>query len=162
MVSNSAQDTATVDNSVATRYGKAKRPGLSKTSVRLISIVALVAAVGVTFWFTMASSSSMLAYKTVGYSIESETDAWVEFELTKEPEATVACAIRVLSDTAAIAGYRTVTIGPNEDTTAVGKDLTKYYDATLRTDQLGASGQVETCWYVDAEDAPNISNFRDY
>lgn len=156
------QAETSADNSVATRYGAVTSTRLSKKGGRLIAIIALIAAIGVTFWFAFSSSSTMLSYKTVGYNIYDETEAWVEFELTKEPEETVACAIRVLTDTAAIAGYRTVVIAADEDSDAVGKDLTKYYDATLRTDQLGSSGEVDTCWYVDEAGAPNITNFRDY
>ena len=162
MVSNSKQTTASADNSVATRYGGAKQSRLSKKTGRIIAIIALLAAVATTFWFAFSSSSSMLAFKSVGYVIHNEAEAWVEFEVTKEPEATVACAVRVLTDTAAVAGYRTVVIGPDENPDASGKDLTKYYDTNLRTDQLGSGGEVDTCWYIEEEEAPNISNFRDY
>jgi|GEM_PF-583478 len=162
MVSNSSQAPASADNSVATRYGDTKRPRVSKTTRRVIAIMALVAAVAITVWFAFSASSRMLTAKTVGYEIHNEAEAWVEFELTKEPEATVGCAVRVLTETAAVAGYKTVFIGPDEDPDAAGKELTKYYDTTLRTDQLGASGEVDTCWYVEDEEAPNISNFRDY
>ncbi len=162
MVSNANQATASADNSVATRYGGAKQSRLSPKTRRIIAIIALIGAVAMTFWFAFSSSSSMLAYKTVGYDIQNESEAWVEFEVTKEPEATVGCAIRVRTDTAAVAGYKTVFIGPDEDPNAAGKDLTKYYETDLRTDQLGSSGEVETCWYVEEEEAPNISNLRDY
>lgn len=162
MVSNPNQATASADNSVATRYGDAKQSRISKTTGRVFAIMALIASIGVVFWFAFSSSSSMLAFKTVGFSIQDDSQAWVEFELTKEPEASVACGVRVLTDTAAIAGYRTVMIGPDENLDAGGKDLTKYYETTLRTDQLGSSGEVETCWYIKDEEAPNISNFRDY
>lgn len=162
MIANSNQATPSADNSVANRYGDTKRFHLSKKSGRIIAIIALLAAIAVTFWFAFSSSSSMLAFKSVGYSIEDESQAWVEFEVTKEPEATVACAVRILTDSAAVAGYRTVVIGPDENSDAAGKDLTKYYETSLRTDQLGASGEVDTCWYVEDEDAPNITNFRDY
>ncbi|OAV60220.1 DUF4307 domain-containing protein [Enteractinococcus helveticum] len=162
MTANSNRAAPSADNSVATRYGDTKGFRLSKKSGRVIAIIALIAAIAVTFWFAFSSSSRMLAFKSVGYSITDETQAWVEFEVTKEPEATVACAVRVLSETAAVAGYRTVVIGPDENPDAAGKDLTKYYDTSLRTDHLGASGEVDTCWYVEDEEAPNISNFRDY
>ena len=162
MIANSNQATSSADNSVSTRYGDTKRFRLSRKSGRIIAIIALLAAIAVTFWFAFSSSSRMLAFKSVGYSIENESQAWVEFELTKEPEATVACAVRILSDTAAVAGYHTVFIGPDENPDAAGKELTKYYETSLRTDQLGASGEVDTCWYVEDEEAPNISNFRDY
>ncbi len=162
MASNWNQATPSADNSVATRYGDTKRFRLSKKSGRIIAIIALVAAIAVTFWFAFSSSSSMLAFKSVGYSIEDETQGWVEFEVTKEPDATVACAVRILTDTAAVAGYHTVLIGPDENQDAAGKDLTKYYETSLRTDQLGSSGEVDTCWYVEDGEAPYISNFRDY
>jgi len=82
--------------------------------------------------------------------------------LTKEPEETVACTVRVLSDNAAIAGYRTVVIGPEQNAEQKRTDLTKYYTTDLRTDQLGSSGELETCWYVEEEESPGISNLRDY
>src|SRR5699024_1194258 len=162
MIANSNQTAPSADNSVATRYGDTKRFRLSKKSGTVIAIIALVAAIAVSFWFAFSSSSRMLAFKSVGYSITDESQAWVEFEVTKEPEATVACTVRVLSETAAVAGYRTVVIGPDENPDSTGKDLTKYYETALRTDHLGASGEVDTCWYVEDETAPNISNFRDY
>lgn len=161
MVSNS-DPAVSADNSVATRYGLAKKSRVSKKTGRLIAIIALIAAVLVTFWFAFSGSSSTLAYKTVGYQIHDESSAWVEFEVTKEPEATVACGLRILSDNAAIAGYRTVVLGPADDPDLAGKEMTSYYDADLRTDQLGSSGEVETCWFVEDEEAPDISDFRDY
>ncbi|GAA2025115.1 hypothetical protein GCM10009720_01060 [Yaniella flava] len=162
MVSNSNQAAAPGDNSVATRYGGIKKSRLSKKSGRLIAVIALIAAIGVTFWFAFAGNTSLLASKSVGYQIHDESSAWVEFEVTKEPEATVACAVRVLADNAAVAGYRTVVIGPEEDTDQAGKDLTKYYSADVRTDQLGSSGEVDTCWYAEDGETPNLTNFRDY
>lgn len=162
MVSNSNQAPAPADNSVATRYGGAKKSRISKKTGRIIAIIALLVAIAITFWFAFSASSSMLTAKSVGYQIRSESEAWVEFELTKEPEETVACAVRVLTDTAAVAGYKTVVIGPDENPDAAGKDLTKYYETELRTDQLGSSGEVDTCWYIEENEAPEISNFRDY
>lgn len=161
MVSNSPQASASADNSVATRYGAAKKSRISKNTGRIIAIIALLAAIATTFWFAFSASSSMLTAKSVGYQIHNESEAWVEFEVTKEVDATVACAVRILTDTAAVAGYKTVVIGP-DDPDARGKDLTKYYETDLRTDQLGSSGEVDTCWYIDEAEAPDISNFRDY
>lgn len=162
MVSNSNQTTASADNSVATRYGGAKKTRITKKTGRIIAVIALLAAVAVTCWFAFADNSTMLASKTSGYSIQDESQAWVEFELTKEPEATVECAVRVLTDTAAVAGYETVVVGPDDDLDQSGKDLTNYYEVALRTDQLGSSGEVDTCWYVNEGEAPDLTNFRDY
>jgi len=161
MVSNANQATP-ADNSVATRYGGTKKSRVSKKTGRVIAIIAVLSAILVACWFAFSASSSLLSYESVGYKIHDKSTAWVEFELTKEPEETVACTVRVLADNAAIAGYRTVVIGPEEDTEQGRTDLTKYYTTDLRTDQLGSSGEVETCWYVEDEAAPEISNFRDY
>jgi len=161
MISN-ANQAAPADNSVATRYGGTKKSRVSKKTGRVIAIIAVLSAILVTCWFAFSASSSVLSYESVGYKIHDESTAWVEFELTKEPEETVACTVRVLSDNAAIAGYRTVVIGPEQNAEQKRTDLTKYYTTDLRTDQLGSSGELETCWYVEEEESPGISNLRDY
>src|SRR5699024_6934977 len=115
-----------------------------------------------TFWFAFSGSSGMLADKSVGYQILDDTSAVVEFEVTKEPVKTVVCAVRILSDNAAVAGARTVVIDPEDNTDQAGRDLRTYCDADIRTDQLGSSGEVENCWYVEDEEAPNLTNLRDY
>src|SRR5690625_3418115 len=127
MVSNSSQAPASADNSVATRYGDTKRPRVSKTTRRVIAIMALVAAVAITVWFAFSASSRMLTAKTVGYEIHNEAEAWVEFELTKESEATVGCAVRVLTETVAGGGYMTVFVVLSEDLAETWVEITYIY-----------------------------------
>src|SRR5699024_10526506 len=128
----------------------------------VIAIIPVLRAILVTCWFAFSASSCVLSYESVGYQIHDESTAWAEFELTKEPEETVACTVRVLSDNAAIAGYRTVVIGPEQNAEQNRTDLIKYYTTDLRTDALGSSGELEPCWYVEEEESPGISNLRDY
>lgn len=106
---------------------------------------------GVTAWFTFAAGSRQLAWKDVGYVIDSPTQAQVTFQLTKEPEDTVACAVQVLDEQYAVVGFRTVVVGPAaEGEVASAADKTQYYDVDLRTDALGVSGVVEECWFLDS------------
>src|SRR5699024_11481810 len=100
-----SKQAASDDNSVATRYADTKKSRVSKKTGRTIAIIALLAAVVVTFWFAFSGSSSMLAYKSVGYQIHDDTSAWVEFEVTKEPVKTIASAIRILSTIATVSWY---------------------------------------------------------
>ncbi|GAA4770025.1 hypothetical protein GCM10025784_17020 [Citricoccus nitrophenolicus] len=117
---------------------------------RWIAVAALVIAVAFTAWLAFPTSRDSLSWKDVGYAIGSPTRASVTFEVTKDFEDTVACAIQVLSENYAIVGWRTVTIGPAElgDTTgdSLPSDKSRYYDANLRTDSLGVTGGVNSCW----------------
>jgi len=59
----------------------------------------------------------------------------------------VECAVQVLSEQYAVVGWRTVVIGPQDETgSGLPSDRTRYYDVTLRTDALGVNGGVNSCW----------------
>lgn len=107
-------------------------------------------AVAATAWLAYPTSQDSLSWKDVGYAIDSPTRASVTFEVTKDFEDTVACAIQVLSENYAIVGWRTVTIGPAELGDTAGdplpSDKSQYYDVNLRTDSLGVTGGANSCW----------------
>ena len=107
-------------------------------------------AVSLAVWFTAATNAQTLDWKDVGYKIASPTQASVTFQLTKDYEDTVECAIQVLSENYAVVGWRTVTIGPETPSAEnTPSDKTKYYDVDLRTDALGVTGGVNSCWIPD-------------
>ncbi|GAA1116516.1 DUF4307 domain-containing protein [Citricoccus alkalitolerans] len=136
-------------DSLANRYGRAQRirPSFAQRWGKWIAAAALALAVGVTVWFTASGSAQTLGWKDVGFTIESPTQASVRFQLTKDPEDTVQCAIQVLSDEKAVVGWRTVTIGPEAASEDSGPaDMSAYYDVGLRTDALGVNGGVNECW----------------
>jgi hypothetical protein len=140
------------DNSLANRYGRPQRPRPSFAARwgTWIAGAALVLAVAVTVWFTASATSRTLDWDDVGYDIKSPTSASVTFQLHKEPQDTVECAIQVLSEEYAVVGWRTVTIGPGPaPESGAPSDKTKYYDVDLRTDGLGVNGGVNSCWFPD-------------
>lgn len=115
-----------------------------------IAAIALVAAVAITVWFTASSHSRTLDWQDVGFTIDSPTQASVTFQLTKDIEDTVQCAVQVLSPEFAVVGWRTVTIGPETPAVdAVPSDRMTTYDVNLRTDSLGTNGGVNTCWFPE-------------
>lgn len=144
-------DPAPVD-SLANRYGRPQRSRspFAQRWGKWIAVTALVAAVAVAVWFTASSSARTLDWKDVGFEISSPTQASVTFQLSKDPESTVQCAIQVLSEEKAVVGWRTVTIGPEASTGgSAPADKTKYYDVGLRTDALGVNGGVNACWFPE-------------
>ncbi|HRO93959.1 DUF4307 domain-containing protein [Citricoccus sp.] len=140
------------DNSLANRYGRpqSSRPSFPARWGKWIAAGAIAAAVALAVWITAATNAQTLDWKDVGYNIKSPTQASVTFQLTKDYEDTVECAIQVLSENYAVVGWRTVTIDPEKppaDNTP--SDKTKYYDVNLRTDALGVTGGVNSCWIPD-------------
>ncbi|GGO48993.1 hypothetical protein GCM10010977_29880 [Citricoccus zhacaiensis] len=139
-------------DSFANRYGRTQRarPSFGSRWGKWIAVTALVLAVAATAWLAFPTSQDSLSWKDVGYAIDSPTRASVTFEVTKDFEDTVACAIQVLSENYAIVGWRTVTIGPAKVEDATGgslpSDKSQYYDVNLRTDSLGVNGGVNSCW----------------
>ncbi|WFP17373.1 DUF4307 domain-containing protein [Citricoccus muralis] len=139
------------EDSLANRYGRAQSTSNPRARRRgiIIAVVALIAAVLVTVWIAYSATADRLSWKDVGYSIASDQEASVTFQLTKEPEATVTCSVQILAENYAVVGFDTVTIGPEpEDESRLPSDMTRYYEAPLRTDGLGVSGVVDTCWYA--------------
>ncbi len=120
---------------------------MSPAVQRLLVIGALAVAVATTVWFTISMNVGRLEYQEVGYTIESDTRASVDFEVTKDFEATAQCMLHVLDDSYAIVGARIVTLGPHEGSSEA--DRSQYYSSQLRTEYRGVTGIVDSCWLVD-------------
>lgn len=139
-------------DSLANRYGRPQSSGPTFWARwgRWVAVGALVLAVALVVWLTASATSRTLDWKDVGFDIHSPTRASVTFQVTKEPEDTVACAVQVLSEQYAVVGWRTVVIGPQDEAgSGLPSDKTRYYDVELRTDELGVSGGVNACWFPE-------------
>ncbi|GAA1179421.1 MULTISPECIES: DUF4307 domain-containing protein [Nesterenkonia] len=134
---------STAPHSLAERYGAPKRPLSSRTRVGLV-VGALVAALAVAVYFTVGNTVGQLTSKDVGYIIHSDTSASVDYELTKDFDATVQCMVQVLDDSYAIVGAKTVTIGPHEGSGSA--DRSQYFRTDVRTEYRGVTGIVDSCW----------------
>lgn len=96
------------DNSLANRYGRyqSSRPSFSARWGQWIGAGAIAVAVALAVWSTAATNTQTLDWKDVGYNIKSPTQASVKFQLAKDYEDTVECAIQVLSENYAVVGWR--------------------------------------------------------
>ncbi|WP_300342286.1 DUF4307 domain-containing protein [Nesterenkonia sp.] len=134
------------DSPLAQRYGTPRRR-LSPAGQKWAVIAALGAALAAAVWFTISLGVGQVEYKDVGYTIESDTRASVDYEVTKDFDATVQCMLHVLDDSYAIVGARIVTIGPHEGSTA--DERSQYFRSELRTEHRGVTGIVDSCWELD-------------
>lgn len=90
-------------------------------------------------WIAAPSPGGDVSFKDVGFSIPDAGTARVDFQITKDPEATVVCALQALNESYAVVGWKQVTIGPSEETTTGHR-------VSVRTDSLGVTGGVNACW----------------
>ncbi len=107
----------------------------------------LAASFAAAVWFTIGMAPGQLEYQDVGYTIHSDTRATVDFEVTKDFDATAECMLHVLDDSYAIVGAKIVTVGPHEGSTAGERN--QYLRSDLLTEYRGVSGVVDSCWLVD-------------
>ena len=126
---------------LANRYGTPK-PGLGRRPKIVLTAVGVAAAVGAVAFMAIPSGSETVSSKDVGFTIPDAGTAIVDFNVTKPADATAECAVQVLNESYAVVGWKTVLIGPS-DTETVGQRI------TLRTDSLGVTGGVDSCWLVD-------------
>lgn len=129
------------ESRLANRYG-APKPGLSARTKIVLGSLAGAAAVGAVVFMAIPSGAGTLTSKDVGFTIPNATSAVVDFNVTKPAEATVDCAVQVLSDSYAVVGWKTVRIPPSEDPTVS-------LSTSVRTDSLGVTGGVNACWIVE-------------
>ncbi|MHA7273146.1 DUF4307 domain-containing protein [Arthrobacter sp. Bz4] len=133
---------------VANRYGTPK-PGLpGRTKKRIIwgALAVAVVTIGV---FTVQTSVPEVTSKDVGFNIQDAGNANVDFDVTKAPDATVQCAVQVLSETYAVVGWEIVEIGPNSADEGTDGGRTTAHRAQIRTESVGVSGGVNACWVIE-------------
>lgn len=126
-------------SSVANRYGTPKRKLSRQTKIVMI-IAALALAMAGVLWMSMANAKKV-TFTDVSFEIPSSTSAVVVVEVTKDAAAHVQCAVRVLNDSKAIVGFKTLTLGPSEGTGQVTVRST----VDLRTESLGTTVGIESC-----------------
>ncbi|GAA1355222.1 hypothetical protein GCM10009636_22400 [Arthrobacter koreensis] len=131
------------ESRLANRYG-APKPGLSARTKIVLGSLAGAAAIGAVVFMAIPSGAGTLTSKDVGFTIPDATSAVVDFNVTKPAEATVDCAVQVLSDSYAVVGWKTVRIPPSEDPTVS-------LSTSVRTDSLGVTGGVNACWIVEQD-----------
>ncbi len=98
-------------------------------------------------YVTVANAVDQIDHNDVGYTIASDTEAEVDFQVTKDFDATVQCMVQVLNSSYAVVGADIVTLGPQDGSNP--EDRSQYYSTDVRTESRGVSGVVDSCWHAD-------------
>lgn len=131
---------------LAARYGAPRRRPSRRGWTVLIAVSCAVAlALGI--WVVATGPSGLPESKNVGYDIVSDSEASVDFQVTKAYDSTVQCMVQVMDDSYAVVGATTITAGPHEGEGAAGR--TQSFTVDLRTERRGVTGVVESCWELE-------------
>lgn len=108
--------------------------------------------VGIAFaaYVTTGPGQPPVTFKDIGYSTVDQTQAEVDYQVTKQPAATAKCAIKALDSKFAVVGWKVVEIGPNEPENNPDGGSTSMQRTVLRTESPAVSGVVDNCWIVDS------------
>lgn len=97
-------------------------------------------------WISTSLSTGSVSFKDIGYSTPDATQAVVDFQVTKERDAAVVCAVKALDSKFAVVGWKVVDVGPNGPDTGSDGGRTTAHRVVLRTESQAVSGVVDSCW----------------
>ena len=124
----------------AGRYGPTRAAGRRPAWVVPAGVAALLAAV-VLVWLGTSDLRDPVQWQDVGFSIAGPERIDVTFEVTKDPGATVRCAVKALSRSFTEVGVGSVELGPSAD-------RVQRVTVTVATAELAVTGTVDTCAVV--------------
>jgi hypothetical protein len=123
---------------------------MSRKTKRIIVLVALIVGIAFAAWVATSSATAPVTFKDIGYSTVDGTQAEVDYQVTKSPDATAKCAIKAMDSKFAVVGWKVVEIGPNQPEQSADGGRTTVQRTVLRTESPAVSGVVDNCWIVDS------------
>lgn len=147
-----AQPSPASGDVLAQRYGSSHRTmargtrrGPSPKGWLLIAAAATALAALFVIWIVLGSSSRP-EYKDVSFRVQDAGHAYADFDLTKDPDQTVTCAVRALNEQFAIVGWNEVTISRVDPDELNGRTST--HRVPVRTTNQATTAGVDSCWTV--------------
>ncbi len=101
-------------------------------------------------WVSTSNAASDVTFKDVGFSTIDATAAEVDFQVTRDPETAVKCAVKALDSKFAVVGWKVVDIPPGAANGTADGGRTVSQRVALRTESLSVSGVVDACWITRA------------
>ena len=132
----------TQNPALADRYG-APRRSLTRRGARILIVLGLLAGVAVAVWLAAGVSAPGVSFKDVGFRTDSSSRAEIDFEVSKDAGATAVCAVKALSETYAVVGWKEVRVGPEPERRGT---VTTSLAVPLRTESAAVSAVVDSCW----------------
>ncbi|MGJ9403221.1 DUF4307 domain-containing protein [Arthrobacter sp. KK5.5] len=127
-------------SSLANRYGAPKR-AIAPRQRNIAIIVALVLSVAAAGLLAVWNTQDITS-KDIAFEINSPASATVVFDVDKNAADSVECSVRVLNESYAVVGWKTVVL---EGGKGNGREKTRQV-VDMRTESLGVTGGVGSCW----------------
>lgn len=116
-----------------------------------MTVVIAVLALAFVAWLGLGRGPAAVGSKDIGFVVKDSTMTQIDFQVTKDPDATAQCAVKALGESFAVVGWDVVTIGPNGTEAGAGQGRTTAQRAMVRTESPAVSGVVDSCWLVDGK-----------
>ena len=94
-------------------------------------------------WIVWGGSQKPV-FKDVSFHVADAGHAYADFDLTKDPDQSVTCAVQALNEQYAVVGWREVTIGRVAESELNGRTST--HRVPVRTTNLATTAGVNSCW----------------
>ncbi|MCC5673121.1 DUF4307 domain-containing protein [Kocuria rhizophila] len=135
---------------LARRYGsghrtvaRTPRRGPSGRGWILIAAAATLVSALFVVWIVWGQSQRPV-FKDVGFQITDAAHGYADFDLTKDPEQSVTCAVQALNEQYAVVGWNEVTIGHVPEDQLNGRTST--HRVPVRTTNTATTAGVDSCW----------------
>ena len=130
------------------RYGRQRpRKRLGTRAWLSIAAVAIIVSAAFAAWIALSDADAP-TFKEVSFDIESADQAGLDFELTKDDDAVVTCAVQALNDQHAIVGWDEVSIGQVPEDQLSNR--TSAHHVQLLTTSPAHTVTVDSCWPSDS------------
>ncbi|GAB4099042.1 DUF4307 domain-containing protein [Sinomonas halotolerans] len=127
---------------LAARYGSPRR-GLSRTAARVLVAVGLALGIAVAAWLAVGVGQPEVRSKDVGFRVQDPWHAEIDFEVSKDASASAVCAVKALSESYAVVGWKEIAVGPSAGASGT---VTTPVTVPLRTESGAVSAVVDSCW----------------
>ncbi len=138
---------SSADTSLVNRYGTPKRALTRRAKIVIAAVITLLSLAFVT-WLGLGRGPAPVDNKVIGFTVTDATQTLIDFQVTKDPDATAQCAVKALGESFAVVGWDVVTVGPNGSEVGSDQGRTTAQRALIRTESPAVSAVVDSCWVV--------------
>lgn len=132
------QATSSTSESIDERYGRGRQRGIDKRVGWILAAVLLLGGLAVLL-FGGWQENSRVEFRDLAYSVKSDREVSVSFEVTAPAGAELACTLEALSTSFATVGWKVFELDPSAD-------RTRRFTETLVTTSPATTGIVRSCW----------------
>ncbi len=125
------------------RYGRTSKRGIDR---RLGWVIGSLAVIGglIFLFFGGWQTTSKVETHDLHYEVIDDRSVTLDFEVTSQPGAPVACAIEALSTSFATVGWEVVEL-------PIAEQRTRRFTSTLVTTYPATTATLRSCWVVEAD-----------